>query len=181
MVATDAQGDYQEVYSPITDPQITEYLSLREQVGHKSPLQSGLWKRKLRAATLPFTPNLTDPEFLPSQCVQFFKVLRQYFPRHRLCLSDFSALPESIGGIDAPVVQTRYQGMMIPCSTYLVQPGWFDIFFPTNFELMEKIYSTLIPSSHTQVQLSFLSNSGLFAGPNATQVPGAVFQADSAH
>jgi hypothetical protein len=29
---------------------------------------------------------------------------------------------------------------MVPCSTYLVQPGYFDIFFPTDFELLRDMY-----------------------------------------
>jgi hypothetical protein len=68
------------------------------------------------------------------------ETLWKYFPRHRLLLSDFDYLPTPIRGIDAPLVQTRQRYSMIPCSTYLVTRGWFDIFFPTNFELMSEIY-----------------------------------------
>jgi hypothetical protein len=32
---------------------------------------------------------------------------------------------------------------MIPCSTYLVTRGWFDIFFPTDFEMMQRIYGLI--------------------------------------
>jgi hypothetical protein len=44
---------------------------------------------------------------------------------------------------------------MVPCSTYLVQPGLFDIFFPTNFELLSKVYKQVtgketIISTHQQ-------------------------------
>jgi hypothetical protein len=133
-------GDYEELYEPVSDKRILEFLRLRERLGSVSPIEK-LWLRKLKASTLPLTPNLSEPEYLPTQCYKFLKVLKKYFPRHRLCLSDFYMLPESIEGINAPVVQTRYQGTMIPCSTYLVQPGWFDIFFPTDFELMQKIYN----------------------------------------
>lgn len=33
---------------------------------------------------------------------------------------------------------------MVPCSTYLVQAGWFDIFFPTNFETIKKSYDHIM-------------------------------------
>ena len=159
MVTTDECGDYQEVYRAISDPQIVEYMELRESLGYKSPLLNKLWLRKLHASTLPFSPNLTAPEYLPSQSLQFLKVLRDYFPRHQLCLSDFYVLPEAIEGVDAPVVQTRYQGTMVPCSTYLVQPGWFDIFFPTNFELMQQMYEAVYPGATSKVltQRDFLT------------------------
>lgn len=41
---------------------------------------------------------------------------------------------------------------MIPCSTYLVQPGWFDIFFPTNFEELKKLYDHVMQNQkHSDV------------------------------
>ena len=73
-----------------------------------------------------------------SQSVIKFLRLRQ------LLLSDFSSLPEAIEGINAPVVQTRYQGRMIPCSTLFVQRGFFDIFFPTDFEELCDMYEVLL-------------------------------------
>ncbi|KAJ2792817.1 hypothetical protein H4R20_006720 [Coemansia guatemalensis] len=36
---------------------------------------------------------------------------------------------------------------MVPCETYLVQPGWFDIFFPTNFELLQQVYNVVCRAS----------------------------------
>ncbi|KAI8996973.1 S-adenosyl-L-methionine-dependent methyltransferase [Pilobolus umbonatus] len=90
--------------------------------------------------SLPVAPNMTSAEFIPTKLFLLFQTLKTYFPQHRLVLSDFSELPDSVDGVDAPVVQTRYRGTMVPCSTYMVQPGWFDIFFPTNFELMRDMY-----------------------------------------
>jgi len=70
--------------------------------------------------------------------------LRQHFPRHRLLLSDFSSLPDTIPGVNSPVVQTRYQNTTVPCSTLFVQPGYFDIFFPTNFERLRDMYEHVL-------------------------------------
>ena len=54
--------------------------------------------------------------------MQFFDVLNQYFPAHRLVASDFSSLPDAVPGLNAPVVQTRFEGKMIPVTTPLVCP-----------------------------------------------------------
>ncbi|KAJ1931355.1 hypothetical protein EC988_009817, partial [Linderina pennispora] len=93
---------------------------------------------------LPLPPNLTKAEFIPTQAFQFCRILSKYFPHHRLVLSDFFTLPDTVpNAVDAPVVQTRFSGAMVPCETYLVQPGWFDIFFPTNFELLSRMYDAV--------------------------------------
>ena len=89
---------------------------------------------------LPLAPNLSQREFIPTHLFSLLKLLHYKFPRHELILSDFNQLPEAIPGINGPVVQTMFEGTMIPCSTYLVQPGWFDIFFPTDFNLLQSIY-----------------------------------------
>ncbi|KAI8998382.1 S-adenosyl-L-methionine-dependent methyltransferase [Gaertneriomyces semiglobifer] len=140
IVLCDEDSDYQEAFEPLSDPLIKRYLDLRSKTSYRSPLQHSALRRKLRSL-FPFAPNLTGPEFLPTMCLKLFDQLATQFPQHRLILSDFDALPDSVPGLNAPVVQTRYHEMMIPCSTYLVQPGWFDIFFPTNFELMKDIYA----------------------------------------
>lgn len=71
-------------------------------------------------------------------------MLRDKFPRHRLLLSDFSSLPDTIPGYNAPVVQTRVNNVMVPCETYLVHQGYFDIFFPTNFALLRDLYECVV-------------------------------------
>ncbi|KAI9208369.1 S-adenosyl-L-methionine-dependent methyltransferase [Polychytrium aggregatum] len=145
LVLIDQDGDYQEVYEHINDPLIQRYLEIRQRTGYKTPALQASWRRQLRLA-LPFAPNLSQPEFIPTMLMVMFERLHEYFPNHHVVLSDFSQLPDAIPGIDGPVVQTRYQGLMIPCSTYLVQPGWFDIFFPTNFELARDMYEAVCGS-----------------------------------
>ncbi|RKP33921.1 S-adenosyl-L-methionine-dependent methyltransferase [Dimargaris cristalligena] len=155
-VLTDRNGDFHEAFEAVADPLIIRYLRLRQQTGYQSPLfhrRAHFW-RQLRSH-FPFPPNLTEPEFVPTRLLQLMDVLQRYFPRHRLVVSDFFHLPEAVPGIDGPVVQTRYKQTMVPCSTYMVQPGWFDIFFPTNFELMRDMYSQVCrpyaPYSQTKV------------------------------
>ncbi|KAJ3300704.1 hypothetical protein HK104_007605 [Borealophlyctis nickersoniae] len=164
VVLTDEHGDYQEAYEHLNDPLISRFMDLRSQTGYRSPLTKALWKRKVRS-WFPFAPNMSPPEFLPVMCLQLFERLNEYFPEHRLIISDFSKLPEAVEGIDAPVVQTRYKRNMVPCSTYLVQPGWFDIFFPTNFELMRDMYNLICAkdgkrAAEVMTQKAFLERYG---------------------
>ncbi|KAL9545411.1 hypothetical protein MBANPS3_007167 [Mucor bainieri] len=140
LVSTDAKGEYTEVYEPVgSDALINRYLTMRDQTRYRSPvLSKHLWLKCLQS--LPLAPNMTSAEFIPTKLFMLLETLKTHFPQHRLVLSDFSSLPDSVDGVDAPVVQTRYRGTMVPCSTYMVQPGWFDIFFPTNFELLRDLY-----------------------------------------
>jgi hypothetical protein len=93
------------------------------------------------ARWLPFASTLSRGEFIPTRSLELLYMLRDHFPNHRLLLSDFYKLPDTIDkSVDAPVVQTRFQNQTVPCSTYMVRPGWFDIFFPTNFELLRDMY-----------------------------------------
>lgn len=152
VTAVTPSGDYEEIYEPATDPLVSRYLSTREHAGHASPaipssnvLSSSSLLRRARSY-LPFAPNLTKPEFIPTQLLAFLELLTVKFPLHRLLLSDFSSLPDTIGSgtYNAPVVQTRYQNAMVPCSTYMVRPGYFDIFFPTDFEVLRDMHSLIM-------------------------------------
>ncbi|OAA62027.1 cog1565 domain containing protein [Niveomyces insectorum RCEF 264] len=80
------------------------------------------------------------PEYLPTRLLAFFGVLEQQFPAHRLLTSDFHALPDATAGLNAPVVQTRYERRPVPVSTPLVHQGYFDIMFPTDFGVVEALY-----------------------------------------
>jgi hypothetical protein len=150
VVCIDGSGDFSLMYEQVTDPLIRRYLGYRRHVNYPySPTSlSSLWKsssnplplnpilasspilRKLYNS-LPFAPNLSPPEFLPTKQMVFLERLRDQLPGHRLLISDFDALPDAVEGKNGPVVQTRYGGDMVPCETFLVKQGYFDIFFPT--------------------------------------------------
>ena len=145
VVSVDATGDYSLLYEPVTDPVIRRYLGYRRLVtgNTESPsipssagppvnpllLKSPLLRRIY--TSLPFAPNLSPPEFIPTKQMLFLEKLRETLPFHRLLVSDFDSLPDAVKGRNGPVVQTRYNGEMVPCETFLVKPGYFDIFFPT--------------------------------------------------
>ncbi|KAI9767848.1 MAG: hypothetical protein M1839_004328 [Geoglossum umbratile] len=141
-VLIDAKGDFFEFYEPTLDPLAARFLRVRDaacNAPYNHPLRGSRLLRNVRAR-LPFAPNLTDPEYIPTRLLQFFDILRVYFPAHRLLTSDFHTLSDTIKGVNAPVVQTRYQRRTVPVRTPYVQQGYFDILFPTDFSVMEKVY-----------------------------------------
>lgn len=195
-VLIDSHGDFYEFYTPNLDPVASRFLRVRNaacsrpyvgsdykappsgrrvlkhQISH--PLSSPRLVRNIRSR-LPFAGNLTVPEYIPTRLMQFFDILHTYFPLHRLVASDFHSLPNTIKGVNAPVVQTRYQRRTVPVSTPLVsllfsrsylsffhnflstfspylqpilkslqvQQGYFDILFPTDFDVIELIYRAM--------------------------------------
>jgi hypothetical protein len=142
-VLIDNEGDFYEFYTPTTDPLISRYLKARNAAvttPFRTPLSpSSKFVHKLKDL-LPFSENLSEQEYLPTRLLEFFDVLGRYFPQHRLLLSDFHSLPQAVRGFNAPVVQTRYKRQTIPVTTPLVQQGYFDILFPTDFKVMSQIY-----------------------------------------
>jgi hypothetical protein len=75
--------------------------------------------------------------YLPTTALRMFTVLGAYFPRHQLLLADFDALPTSVPGRNAPVVSGPGK---LDYNSYLIGMGSADIFFPTDFSLMQTIY-----------------------------------------
>lgn len=148
LVEIDNRGDFTEVYEPVSDPLIKRFLDIRRDIRRHNPyaqstLHPILAKNALLRkayASLPFAPNLSPPDFLPTQSLMLLDVLRNKFPAHRILMSDFDELPDTVPGRLAPVVQTRYEGQSVTCSTYLVSQGWFDIFFPTDFRFLRDMY-----------------------------------------
>ncbi|GJE98574.1 SAM-dependent methyltransferase [Phanerochaete sordida] len=173
-VTIDNNGDFDMYYSRVTDPLIASFLALRRRLGHPPPLPRLLNMGPLRSVytKMPFAPNLTAPEYIPTRLLTLLRTLRQYFPRHRLLLSDFSSLPDTVPGVCAPVVQTRVKGTSVPCETILVKQGYFDIFFPTHFERLRDMYEHVLaepaPGAPAAVRISPLSSSvaPLAAGAN---------------
>ncbi|KAF2485349.1 S-adenosyl-L-methionine-dependent methyltransferase [Neohortaea acidophila] len=146
-VLIDAEGDFYEFYTRSVDPVAARFLRVRDAAcqdrNYAHPLRSSskLW-RSLRHS-LPFAPNLTLPEYIPTRLMQFFSILGTRFPAHRLVTSDFHTLPDATPGFNSPVVQTRFNRRTIPVTTPLVHQGFFDILFPTDFGVMEDMYRAI--------------------------------------
>ncbi|KAI0056040.1 DUF185-domain-containing protein [Artomyces pyxidatus] len=156
LMTIDANGDFGIYYTRVTDPLIMSFLALRRRLGHPPPLPSLLKSSTMRSIynNLPFAPNLSTPEYIPTRLLSLLRTLRQHFPRHRLLLSDFSSLPDTIPGVNAPVVQTRYQNKMVPCKTLFVRQGYFDIFFPTHFERLRDMYEHMLAQPLGQADIT---------------------------
>ena len=133
IVLIDQDLDFVQAFEDISDPLIKRYLSILNEIGYKFPVS---FKKRLRDFINPFYTE-PDTHYIPTQQLLFFDVLDKCFPRHRLILSDFSDLQTEN---TAPIVQTVYNNDLVVVPTYIVQPGWFDIFFPTDFELLKKLY-----------------------------------------
>ncbi|KAK3694601.1 S-adenosyl-L-methionine-dependent methyltransferase [Podospora appendiculata] len=139
------EGDFYEFYTPDLDPVASRFLRIRDAATdgqYKLPYPTNRLARWV-SANRPFAPNLSSPEYIPTRLMQFFDVLGRYFPAHRLLTSDFHSLPEAVPGLNAPIVQTRFQRRPVPVTTPLVHQGYFDIMFPTDFRISEAMYQVI--------------------------------------
>ena len=146
LVAIDGEGEFIPYYTRITDPLIASFLSLRQRIERQPPLPWYLRTSPLRRviSTLPFAPNLSPPEYIPTRQLSLLRLLRAHFPCHRLLLTDFSSLPDAVPGSNGPVVQTSVRGTMVPCKTIFVRQGYFDILFPTAFGQLRDMYEYVL-------------------------------------
>lgn len=144
-----------ETWTEATDPLILETVEAMDEVGHKWSCLKGSIRDAI-LNTWPFSAFSFEShwrhEFIPTGPYYFMKILRDCFPKHTFLMTDFDQLPEAIPGHGSPVVQTRYEGDTVACSTYLLQRGLFDIFFPVNFHLISKLYSRTMKNTVSNAQ-----------------------------
>ncbi|KAJ4345684.1 uncharacterized protein N0V89_011819 [Didymosphaeria variabile] len=143
-VVIDPRGEMFEYYSRTLDPLAAQFLEVRHAAckSYPHPLSGSRFMNSMQSL-LPFRDSLTMPEYIPTRLMQFFYMLYQKFPNHKLISSDFHKLADGVEGLNAPVVQTRYKRQMIPVSTPLVHQGYFDILFPTDFDVIEPMYTAI--------------------------------------
>lgn len=185
-VLIDRDGEFHEYFTPTLDPQTKRYLYLRDKIDNPEHertfnaviaksfaenIRHGGWLNRVKQdikSRVWFSENLSAPEFIPTKAMQFLELLNSSFPHHRLLMSDFDYLPDTIEGIMAPVVQTRYKRetiavkhLFVSATTSFrqkcrgdsstnnnilddqVQQGYFDILFPTDFVELSKMYQLL--------------------------------------
>lgn len=120
-VVIDPRGEMYEYYSRHLDPLAAQFLERRHAAckTYPHPLSGSRLMAHLRSL-LPFRPSMSIPEYIPTRLMQFFYILYEKFPNHKLISSDFNKLSNTVEGLNAPVVQTRYKRQMIPVSTPLV-------------------------------------------------------------
>ncbi|EEP76697.1 conserved hypothetical protein [Uncinocarpus reesii 1704] len=143
-VLIDTDGEFYEYYVTDLDRSASRFLRVRQAAARRPfpiPLHSRFWRNV--QLSFPFAANMTSPEYIPTKLMEFFFILHDYFPAHRLVASDFDNLPDTVPGYNAPVVQTRYRRRTVQVSTPYVHQGYFDIFFPTNFGVIEDMYRAI--------------------------------------
>jgi hypothetical protein len=127
-VLIDGANEMYEAYSKQLDPVALRFLQIRDMVApqmYKMP--------STKASGIHWTSDtgeqvrMTVPEWIPTRLMQFFDILHDYFPGHRLISSDFNVLPTVVPGLEAPVVQTRYKREMVQVSTPLVRNSQLNV------------------------------------------------------
>lgn len=131
-------GSFVEDYTEHVSADLAAYMEARPS---PSPLLRGLKLRSFAARYVPGIDDLSAREHAPTSAYKLLRILKRHFPRARAIISDFAHLHDTISPREhrAPVVQTRVNGQMVPCSTYLLMKGYFDIFYPTDFEELRRM------------------------------------------
>ncbi|XP_031267502.1 protein arginine methyltransferase NDUFAF7 homolog, mitochondrial [Pistacia vera] len=124
-----------ELYKPLNDPLITRCIEIMEfdksHTTQSSSLLTNIWSKVFPK------PRRC---WLPTGCLKLLDVLHEAVPKMSLIASDFSFLPDvKVPGERAPLVSTKKDGRSKDYSNYLDAKGDADIFFPTDFWLLERI------------------------------------------
>lgn len=152
---------FEQAYRPATEKNLLELLSKRGD--YKGTLG---WRNRLN----PIKANMTDVEFVATDMYALTNILKK-FQKGKVILSDFHKLPNTVEGVGAPVVQTRQNGSTVAVSTYLVNPGQFDIFFPTDFKLLQDLIGgEVISHSKFMKENGDLTKSKMKNGENAMEM-----------
>jgi Putative S-adenosyl-L-methionine-dependent methyltransferase len=119
-VVIDEEGELFEHYDSHIDPVAMRFLQIRDMTSQSNGGIAIPQRSKSLRRFLPGYTGLSDAEYIPTRLMQFFDILHNYFPAHRLVSSDFNRLITEIPGTNAPVVQTRFDRQMVQVSTLLV-------------------------------------------------------------
>ncbi|XP_039040150.1 uncharacterized protein LOC120178359 [Hibiscus syriacus] len=138
-----------ELYKPLQDSLIkrcVEILELDKNNTRQNSIVSKAWSKLFPK------PRRC---WLPTGCMKLLEVLHAALPKMSLIASDFSFLPDvKIPGERAPLVSTKRDGRSSDYSNYLDAKGDADIFFPTDFWLLEQIdhYCSGWPKDRSSLQ-----------------------------
>ncbi|KAG9447478.1 hypothetical protein H6P81_013606 [Aristolochia fimbriata] len=128
------QGSVSELYKPLSDSLITSCVEIIDHTtsgSTKGSIAKSIW-----AKVIP-KPRKA---WLPTGCLQLLDALHWALPKMSLIASDFSYLPDvKVPGERAPLVSTKKEGISTDYDSYLDAKGDADIFFPTDFLLLEQI------------------------------------------
>ncbi|CAL1388928.1 unnamed protein product [Linum trigynum] len=121
-----------ELYKPLQDPLINRCIEIMESKDDKSI-------SNLRNLWFKLFPKPRRC-WLPTGSLKLLEVLHEALPMMSLIASDYSYLPDvTIPGVRAPLVSTKKDGQSSDYKSYLDAKGDADIFFPTDFWLLERM------------------------------------------
>ncbi|CAI7766822.1 unnamed protein product [Closterium sp. NIES-53] len=97
--------------------------------------------------------------WLPTGCLRLLEAIYTARPHATVIAADFSLLPDvRIPGANAPLVAAKGGGVTEDQPTYLVPRGSADIFFPTDFGLLERLdAAACAPTSVERIRGSITS------------------------
>ncbi|PSS23978.1 Protein arginine methyltransferase [Actinidia chinensis var. chinensis] len=128
------RSELSELYKPLQDPLITRCLEIMDL--DKDNARASSTARNIWAKVFPKPRRC----WLPTGCLKLLEVLHRALPKMSLIASDFSYLPDvKVLGERAPLVSKKKDGHSSDYSSYLNAKGDADIFFPTDFLLLERI------------------------------------------
>ncbi|GAB2267242.1 hypothetical protein Dimus_002227 [Dionaea muscipula] len=125
-----------ELYKPVEDPLIARCMQILDMEVSASQnrmvsLARGMWSKVFPK------PRRC---WLPTGCLKLMEALHGALPKMSLIAADFSYLPDvRIPGERAPLVSSKQDGKSSDHDSYLDAKGDSDIFFPTDFWLLEQI------------------------------------------
>ncbi|KAL8172289.1 hypothetical protein V2J09_024093 [Rumex salicifolius] len=125
-----------ELYRSVQDPLIKRCMEILklESTAEGSVLAS--YARNIWAKVSPKPRRC----WLPTGCLKLMDSLHSAIPKMSLIASDFSFLPDvRLSGERAPLVSSKKGGSSSDYDSYLEAKGDADIFFPTDFWLLEQI------------------------------------------
>ena len=145
----DIPGLYNVLFEPARDPLIIDTVNAMERQNYN--WQCVRWSPKEYFQFLGFDTSYKW-QYIPTGIFAFLRQFMNVYPNSKLIVSDFDSLPGRTPGYDSPVVQTRYKGDTVNCSSILLKKGLFDIFFPVNFDLMTKMFKSISKNEVTTMK-----------------------------
>ncbi|KAL3689004.1 hypothetical protein R1sor_015313 [Riccia sorocarpa] len=124
-----------EISKPLQDDLISRCL----QVMRDGKTQNKSILRTLKN-TITKLLNTSELLWVPTGCMKLLETLHSARPNMTLIASDFSILPDvKIPGEGAPLVSSKQGGVNRDHTSYLEAKGHADIFFPTDFSVLQKL------------------------------------------
>ncbi|KAL6749802.1 putative S-adenosyl-L-methionine-dependent methyltransferase-domain-containing protein [Haematococcus lacustris] len=140
-----AVGPWREELEPLSDDLVQRALV----AVHRPSGQEEHWERRVNRVLDFLLGHPPEPElqageavFVPTACLALLEILHAVRPNHSLIAGDFDHLPlTKIPGRNAPIVAEKVKGENVEHDTILVPWGTADIFFPTDFSALSRLYA----------------------------------------